>query len=185
MSPQCREELAAFRQDSAENINKNIPLARACRDDVKEHCSKKKYDRDNAADILACLRRIKRTKVGGGAGGWRGWVAGRMVAGMRAHAGLARHAGRDCRVSGLLGSMHGVAGHADMAAPPLPASLPPCLLSQPLPACSCRGAALGRCSARRWRRQRALRSTCTCGRPAARMQVGRRLCCGCFVFAHN
>ena len=69
VSPRCREELAAFRQDSASNINKNIPLARACRDDVKEHCSKKKYDRDNAADILACLRRVKKKKVGLG---WSG-----------------------------------------------------------------------------------------------------------------
>ena len=71
MSPGCRKELDAFRQDVAGNINKNIPLARACRDDVKEHCSKKKHDRDKAADILACLRRIKKKKVGLG---WSRWM---------------------------------------------------------------------------------------------------------------
>lgn len=63
VSDDCWEELAAFKADRASNLNKDVPLAKACRGDVKKHCSKKKYDRSNAADVLDCLRRVKKKKV--------------------------------------------------------------------------------------------------------------------------
>ncbi|KAL4443753.1 hypothetical protein ABPG75_011490 [Micractinium tetrahymenae] len=63
VSEGCYEELSAFMVDRATNINKDVPLARACRDDVKKHCSSKKYDRDSAADVLDCLRRMPKKKL--------------------------------------------------------------------------------------------------------------------------
>ena len=71
----------------------------------------------------------------------------------------------------LLRSMNDAA-NAGMHAPPHD-----CLLAAPSRACSCRSAALVRCSRKRWRRQKCLLLTLSCGRPAARMQVGDREFC--------
>lgn len=63
VSDDCWEELSAFKMDRATNVNKDVPLAKACRADIKKHCSKKKYDRSNAADVLDCLRRVRKKKL--------------------------------------------------------------------------------------------------------------------------
>lgn len=101
----CYEELSAFMLDRATNINKDVPLARACRDDVKKHCSKKKYDRDNAADVLDCLRRLPKKKVGErGAQAWAAWRPPPLLPGGSQVAAVAGH--RRAVSIALLRSMH-------------------------------------------------------------------------------
>ncbi|KAI3428234.1 hypothetical protein D9Q98_006614 [Chlorella vulgaris] len=59
----CREELAAFKADRATNVNKNVPLAFACRRDIRRHCRPKKVGSEPGA-IMDCLRE-RRHKLSG------------------------------------------------------------------------------------------------------------------------
>ncbi|EFN51157.1 hypothetical protein CHLNCDRAFT_141382 [Chlorella variabilis] len=53
----CAKELDAFRVDAATNINKNVPLAIACKRDVDVRC--KDVTPDDEAGVLHCLRRLR------------------------------------------------------------------------------------------------------------------------------
>lgn len=158
MGEGCYRELASFLLDRATNVNKDVPLARACRDDVKKHCSKKKYDRDNAADVLDCLRRLPKKKVGAI---WRRAV---LTPCCREHPGSSEHwaARRPCSAA-RLGSKQDqdrarCSDRARRLGPPLP------------PASSCLTGAPGACLMRRWRRPRTGASTrgCTASAPRTR-----------------
>eukprot|EP00884_Botryococcus_braunii_P009911 jgi/Botrbrau1/18921/Bobra.177_2s0075.1 len=53
----CKKELADFKIDLGSNINKNIPLAEACKDDAAKLC--KDEDATDPGAILPCLREHK------------------------------------------------------------------------------------------------------------------------------
>lgn len=55
VSNKCAKDLAAFKIDRASSINKDIPLARACKDDVGKFCSAKS-DAAQPGSVLECLR---------------------------------------------------------------------------------------------------------------------------------
>eukprot|EP00873_Tetraselmis_striata_P011681 jgi/Tetstr1/431945/TSEL_002252.t1 len=58
VSKECQDELEQFKIDRATNINKDIPLAVACADDVKQFCTADDlYDEPGA--VLTCLREVK------------------------------------------------------------------------------------------------------------------------------
>ena len=63
VSGECRQELASFKADRATNVNKDVPLALACRRDIRRHCRPKSL-RNGPAAIMDCLRK-KRKKVWG------------------------------------------------------------------------------------------------------------------------
>ncbi|KAG1672451.1 hypothetical protein FOA52_013237 [Chlamydomonas sp. UWO 241] len=64
LSKKCTEDLAAFKIDRSSNINKDVPLARACKDDVSKWCQ---YASDTTApgSVLACLRNKKNKMTAG------------------------------------------------------------------------------------------------------------------------
>ena len=57
MSERCKEELVAFKVDRASNVNKDVPLARACRDEIKEWCHKAASD---PLKLMKCLRKSRK-----------------------------------------------------------------------------------------------------------------------------
>ncbi|KAI7844989.1 hypothetical protein COHA_001355 [Chlorella ohadii] len=59
VSEGCRQELAAFKADRASNVNKDLALAKACRDDIKKYC-KKVGPGGDPLELLDCLRRSKK-----------------------------------------------------------------------------------------------------------------------------
>jgi len=59
VTSECQEELAAFKIDRATNINKDIPLAVACLEDIKKLCTKDDIYPEEPAAILTCLREVK------------------------------------------------------------------------------------------------------------------------------
>jgi len=56
LSDQCKNEVRAFKADRATNINKNLPLAKACKKDARKFCKDVKAKKDTGA-TLACLRK--------------------------------------------------------------------------------------------------------------------------------
>ncbi|KAK9820440.1 hypothetical protein WJX72_010380 [[Myrmecia] bisecta] len=54
----CKQELADFRIDAASNINKDIPLATACKKDAEKLCAD--VDSKEPSAVLACLRELKQ-----------------------------------------------------------------------------------------------------------------------------
>ncbi|GAX77303.1 hypothetical protein CEUSTIGMA_g4749.t1 [Chlamydomonas eustigma] len=62
VSNKCSNELALFKIDRSSNINKDVPLARACKDDVEKLC--KGISDETPGSILGCLRDNKN-KIGG------------------------------------------------------------------------------------------------------------------------
>ncbi|GAB4823102.1 hypothetical protein N2152v2_010148 [Parachlorella kessleri] len=56
VSEECVKELSAFRIDRGSNINKNIPLARACRGDVIRLCRNAFFNSTGPGLVLRCLK---------------------------------------------------------------------------------------------------------------------------------
>lgn len=54
LSDDCKKELASFKIDLGTNINMNLPLANACKDDSSKFCSAE--DPNDPGAVLACLR---------------------------------------------------------------------------------------------------------------------------------
>lgn len=54
LSDDCKKELAAFKIELGTNINLNLPLANACKDDSTKYCSGE--DPTDPGAVLACLR---------------------------------------------------------------------------------------------------------------------------------
>ena len=54
LSDDCKKELAAFKIDLGTNINMNLPLANACKDDSTKFCAGE--DPTDPGAVLACLR---------------------------------------------------------------------------------------------------------------------------------
>ncbi|KAK9816541.1 hypothetical protein WJX72_001742 [[Myrmecia] bisecta] len=54
----CKQELADFRIDAASNINKDVPLATACKKDAEKLCADLDFKEPSA--MLACLRELKQ-----------------------------------------------------------------------------------------------------------------------------
>ncbi|KAK9838535.1 hypothetical protein WJX81_005974 [Elliptochloris bilobata] len=57
LTDECKAELASFKIDQGENINKNLPLAAACKDDASKLCADQ--DPNDPVAVLACLRELK------------------------------------------------------------------------------------------------------------------------------
>eukprot|EP00884_Botryococcus_braunii_P022595 jgi/Botrbrau1/9019/Bobra.0148s0119.1 len=55
LSAECKKELDAFLKGRSENINKDLPLAKACLGDVEKLCA----NIQNEMSVLACLRQNK------------------------------------------------------------------------------------------------------------------------------
>lgn len=64
VSQKCQDDLAAFKIDRSKNVNKDTPLARACKDDASKFC-KDVSDTESPGSVLACLR-DKKSKVTAG-----------------------------------------------------------------------------------------------------------------------
>lgn len=58
VSKKCAKDLASFKIDRSSNINKDVPLARACKDDVGKFCSAKS-DASQPGSVIGCLREKK------------------------------------------------------------------------------------------------------------------------------
>eukprot|EP00798_Chlamydomonas_sp_ICE-L_P012178 gene12178-15298_t len=58
LGPKCLTELTDFKIDKSSNINKDIPLATACKDDVAKFCPKVSDDK-SPGSVVACLRATK------------------------------------------------------------------------------------------------------------------------------
>lgn len=58
IAPQCAEELRAFKIDRAENINKDLKLAVACKSDAEKYCNASNIFPEPGA-VLTCLREVK------------------------------------------------------------------------------------------------------------------------------
>uniref|UniRef100_A0A061QLM5 Golgi apparatus protein 1 n=1 Tax=Tetraselmis sp. GSL018 TaxID=582737 RepID=A0A061QLM5_9CHLO len=58
LSTDCLDELAEFKADRSTNINKDLPLATACKDDAKKFCTEE-YVMPESGSVLTCLREVK------------------------------------------------------------------------------------------------------------------------------
>jgi|UniRef100_A0A7S1X9L8 Golgi apparatus protein 1 len=58
LSDDCKDELAEFKADRSTNINKDLPLATSCREDVAKFCTKEFLMPEPGA-VLTCLREVK------------------------------------------------------------------------------------------------------------------------------
>ncbi|KAK9857617.1 hypothetical protein WJX84_000703, partial [Apatococcus fuscideae] len=54
LSENCKRELQNFKMEQAENVNANVPLAKACKEDATKFC--KDADLKDPGFVLACLR---------------------------------------------------------------------------------------------------------------------------------
>lgn len=59
VSDACREEVYQYKITRNTNINRNIPLARACKVDAEKHCNITWFFGYKSGQIIACLREIK------------------------------------------------------------------------------------------------------------------------------
>jgi len=59
VSEACREEVYQFYVQRNTNINKNVPLARACKTDAQKHCDVTWFFGYKAGNIISCLSEIK------------------------------------------------------------------------------------------------------------------------------
>uniref|UniRef100_A0A7R9V0N1 Golgi apparatus protein 1 n=1 Tax=Chlamydomonas euryale TaxID=1486919 RepID=A0A7R9V0N1_9CHLO len=64
VTQKCIDDIVAFKIDRSSNINKDVPLARACKDDVAKWCQYAN-DKNAPGSTLACLR-AKKNKMGAG-----------------------------------------------------------------------------------------------------------------------
>ena len=68
VSAECKQEMLAFKEDRATNVNKDVPLARACRNEIKEWCYKVAGD---PLKLMKCLRKSrKKARAGGRVRSW-------------------------------------------------------------------------------------------------------------------
>lgn len=58
LSDDCLDELAEFKADRSTNINKDLPLATACKEDARKLCTPE-YVMPEPGAVLTCLREIK------------------------------------------------------------------------------------------------------------------------------
>jgi len=58
VSEDCKKELDDFKSDRATNINKDLGLATACKEEVKKHCKEDQLYSEPGA-VLTCLREVK------------------------------------------------------------------------------------------------------------------------------
>jgi len=58
LSDDCLDELAEFKADRSTNINKDLPLATACKEDARKLCTSE-YIMPEPGAVLTCLREIK------------------------------------------------------------------------------------------------------------------------------
>ena len=59
VSKDCYKELFVFLMDESTNINKDIPMAKACKKDVKKHCKNEPAGSTVSAPYISCLREVK------------------------------------------------------------------------------------------------------------------------------
>ncbi|KXZ55868.1 hypothetical protein GPECTOR_2g1419 [Gonium pectorale] len=59
VSDACREEVYQYKISRNANINKNIPLAKACKIDAEKHCNITWFFGYKSGQIISCLREIK------------------------------------------------------------------------------------------------------------------------------
>ncbi|PNH09949.1 Golgi apparatus protein 1 [Tetrabaena socialis] len=59
VSDACREEVFQYKIGRNSNINKNIPLAKACKVDAEKHCNITWFFGYKSGQIISCLREIK------------------------------------------------------------------------------------------------------------------------------
>ena len=59
VSKDCYKELFVFLMDESTNINKDIPMAKACKKDVKKHCKNEPAGSSVSAPYIPCLREVK------------------------------------------------------------------------------------------------------------------------------
>ncbi|KAL6765630.1 hypothetical protein V8C86DRAFT_2455912 [Haematococcus lacustris] len=59
VSDACREDVYQFKIQRSTNINLNVPLARACKVDVEQHCNITWFFGYRAGQVIACLRDVK------------------------------------------------------------------------------------------------------------------------------
>ncbi|GFR46876.1 hypothetical protein Agub_g8517 [Astrephomene gubernaculifera] len=55
----CREEVYQYKISRNSNINKNVPLAKACKIDAEKHCNITWFFGYKSGQIISCLREIK------------------------------------------------------------------------------------------------------------------------------
>jgi len=58
LSDDCLDELAEFKADRSTNINKDLPLATACKEDARKLCTSE-YVMPEPGAVLTCLREVK------------------------------------------------------------------------------------------------------------------------------
>eukprot|EP00798_Chlamydomonas_sp_ICE-L_P015210 gene15210-21287_t len=59
VSDECRDELYAYKISRDSNINKNIPLAKACKADADEFCNVTWFFGYKVGQVISCLRDVK------------------------------------------------------------------------------------------------------------------------------
>ncbi|KAJ9517943.1 hypothetical protein QJQ45_004245 [Haematococcus lacustris] len=59
VSDACREDVYQFKIQRSTNINLNVPLARACKVDVEQHCNITWFFGYRAGQVITCLRDVK------------------------------------------------------------------------------------------------------------------------------